>query len=301
MTKSTMGKKHRYFLSCLLTVFAIAFFLPTQAKAAAKTCPPRPQNILSALTVMASGSAGAGGGQLDKDEFLVCWQPVPRLNGQKHFSSTGRGGQISADYAYDIGMGNFSISATTSGHGPPKMANASAGADVLIEWLDQLTFHSNKIKPIQKGPDGKPIVTKDNFYSVTIKVSGTPTCSAGPFKVMGLWSFIAEDEKSSSELKYAPIKDSQYDFKPSAEAEAMLCGNIFYTEIRGAQIDLLNDSVVSIRGQASVGLNEVLDSGASSGNAKGSWSGMSVCIVRPTQPDDVTLTSLSGTNYWCSN
>lgn len=81
----------------------------------------------------------------------------------------------------------------------------------------------------------------------------------------------------------------------------MLCGNIFYTEIRGAQIDLLNDSVVSIRGQASVGLNEVLDSGASSGNAKGSWSGMSVCIVRPTQPDDVTLTSLSGTNYWCSN
>jgi hypothetical protein len=302
MTKSTMGKKHCYFLSWLLIVFVIAFFLSTQAKAAAKTCPPRPQNTLWALTVLASGSAGAGGGQLDKDEFLACWQPVPRLNGQKHFSSTGGGGQISADYSYDIGMGNFSISATTSGHGTPQRANASAGADVLVEWLDQLTFHSNKIKPIQRGPDGKPIITKDSFYSVTIKVNGAPTCSAsGSSKAMGLWSFIAEDEKSSSELKYAPIKDSLYSFRPSAEAQAMLCGGAYYGKISGTQIDLLNDSVVSIRGQASVGLNEVLDSGNSSGNSKGGWSGMSICVVRPAQPDDVTLTSLSGTNYWCSN
>ena len=299
MTKSLMGKKRRGHLSRPFAISMIAVFLPALVMAADEMCPPRAPNVFTALTVVTHGSANAAGGQLAKSGKALCWQTTPSLSDQQQLRSDGPGGHVSADYSYEVSLRNISVSSHLAANGSKKNASAGGEVQVLVEWFDQLTFHSNKVKPIQKGPDGKPIVTKDSYFSVEVKLSGTPTCQhSGPFQVLGRWAVYADYEQSKA-LEYLIVAgtDPPISFQSKLAQSGDICGGFLYPW----SFDLINDSKVELRGLTSVVLLGDVNSKQPSGNASGGVSGMSVCLVHPTQPDDVTVTSLSGTNYWCTN
>lgn len=286
-------------LSRPLGVLGMTILLSSQVLWAQGTCPPRTPDTKFGLLALALATAHVGNGHLDKKTGHFCWAATHSLSDTAHQTSDGDGGHFTAEYNYNASQNNVSLKVRVAGDGPPKKAVGGGAASVSVEWVDTLTFHSNKMRAITPQTiGGTPLMKSDMIYLQVRFNSGNPQCSGRTKYFRYATSAHAAMANTIAGVGWITIPKDV----PIAPAETYytvmdMCG---LPNQAPKNLVVLNGFGASLSVGASATLNGLLTSGEPHGDLSVSMTNMSLCIVRPATPDDLTLTSASGVNYWCN-
>lgn len=293
-----------FFTLCLLTG------AEAQSGGAGGACPPRPEGRFFGYFVDVAAVAGVGTkSEQKKKAELTCWVAGKAATGQYRGESKDQYADLTAEYSYTVSPTGISASARLYGQvNNTKIGGGSGDANLRLMWHDVLTFHSNKMPHVgqyefRTNPEKAKEVLGASLIKVKVKLlENPPQCSGMRDRFRYETGVVAAASSGGEAGGFGPPGP----IRQGTPKDPITADNWF---IRAGQCGIPNDFHYAIVPNdmdmmLQISVNEVthayLEAPAyPEGHLKADLSGIRLCVVRPEKPSDLTITALSGADYWC--
>lgn len=223
------------------------------------------------------------------------WKAV----GSRVLSSSAGGARVNTSYTYLVGPDALSVSTTVEASRPGKDCRCSAQGHIMLEagWGDAITFHSKSMRKVtpEQLKSGNPAAEKD---IIRLKVHSKPSAAG------------VSDCSASSQPSFVYQAEFWITLVPTVLPHPLSLGGgqprqgIGYcsVDVSMGYVEVLNEYPVLLRmGVVEQVIGSLQTAQAPpAGVARARREGVSVCIDHPSDPADLTMTSASGSQYWCN-
>jgi hypothetical protein len=234
-----------------------------------------------------------------RDDKLECNVKQWKAVGTRVLSSTSGAATVNTSYSYYVGPNAIAVTTTVEGSRTSSSCRCSAQGHItlLAGWLDTITLHSKsmrKVTPndVKNGPGAQ----QKDIIHLTVH-SRPATASVKDCHSDGQPAFVYQAEFWI--ILVTPGFGNQLGLGGGQPRQGM--GYCSVDASRG-EMAALNEFPIVVR----MGVSEqligslVTQNDPTAGMSRARREGVSFCIDHPSQPTDLTMTSASGTQYWCT-
>jgi hypothetical protein len=288
-------------LLCIVCFSAGAQAAP-EGSGMGSSCPEMSYGFGHFVMVSAQSGVADQGTKIKKEK--TCWVPGPSASGQNRVESYNGEDEFTSDYAYSIGPTGIDASARVEGKSSgERYVGGSGGAMLWLMWHDTLSFHSSKMPTVTPGDFYLGKKTDWNVAEGWIKVQvkllqDPPQCTGtqdSNFKyATGVFAAV-KDIMGGDAIKMPgpppPLSTSQ-NWLLRMSTCGIPSGSITAEAPNGQSIAIHITVQENLLGNVQQGVTP-------SGKLNVDLSGIRLCVVKPSKPSDLTITSASGADYWC--